>query len=205
LARWRLSSLVARLLTPGLSGAEIMDRGQAIALHPDEAHHIALSGDSRRRDFALGRHCARAALAQLGHDQAVIGRDISGAPLWPPGVTGSITHTRGYAAALAARTDRIRAIGLDAEHVGGVTEDLFARLFTPAERAALAYSQTSALTATILFSAKEAFFKTGLAGPHLMFQQIGIVLEGDGFRANGYRGRFTVENDLVLTALAIPA
>jgi hypothetical protein len=31
------------------------------------------------------------------------------------------------------------------------------------------------------------------------------VLEGDGFRANGYRGRFTVENDLVLTALAIPA
>jgi 4'-phosphopantetheinyl transferase EntD len=192
-------------MMPGLFGAEARDHGQEIELHPGEAHHVAQSGDSRRRDFALGRHCARAALAQLGQAEAVIGKDSSGAPLWPAGVTGSITHTRGYAAALVARTDCYRAIGLDCERIGGVGEDLFPRLFTLAESALLTNPQSRDLTATILFSAKEAFFKTGLAGPHLMFQHITIVLEGDRFQANGHPGRFALDDDLVLTALAIPA
>jgi 4'-phosphopantetheinyl transferase EntD len=199
-----LPDVIACVLMPGLFGAEITDHGQAMELHPGEAHHVTQSGDSRRRDFALGRHCARAALAQAGH-YAVIGRQASGAPLWPPGFTGSITHTRGYAAALAAPTDCYRAIGLDAERIGGVTEDLFPRLFTPTERALLENPQTRDLTATILFSAKEAFFKTGHAGPHLMFQQVAIELEGDSFLANGHPGRFAADDGLVLTALAIPA
>ena len=51
----------------------------------------------------LGRACARAALANLGQGEAVIGIDEAGAPLWPAGVVGSITHTKGYAAALVAK------------------------------------------------------------------------------------------------------
>ena len=88
-----MTRLVSRLLVPGLSGAEIWDEGQTVAIHGREEIHVAQSAPKRRRDFALGRSCARAALAELGHGEAVIAKGDDGAPLWPPGIAGSITHT----------------------------------------------------------------------------------------------------------------
>ncbi|HEY0265490.1 MAG TPA: 4'-phosphopantetheinyl transferase superfamily protein [Rhizomicrobium sp.] len=196
---------MARLLSPGLFGAEVVDRGQDAPLDPAEAVHVAKAGESRRRDFALGRACARAALAGLGHGDAVISIGAGGAPVWPPGIVGSITHTRGYAAALAADEGLFRALGLDAERIGGVAENLFPRLFTPQERAGLAALDGAARaeTATLFFSAKEAFFKTGLAGTRLSFHDIAVARTRDGFLANGHPGRFAVGNGLLLAALAI--
>ena len=93
---------------------------------------MANAAQKRRRDFALGRACARAALSALGRGDAVIGRDDNGAPQWPAGVLGSITHTKGYAAALVAETHDAGGVGVDAERVGGVTQDLWPRLFDAA-------------------------------------------------------------------------
>ncbi len=196
--------MLSRLLQPGLFGAEITDHGQPTALHPEEAALVAGAGEVRRRDFALGRFCAHAALMQLGQGEAVIGKAATGAPSWPAGIMGSITHTKGYAAALAARAGRFRAIGLDAERIGGVSEALFARLFTARERAALAVLAAGhrQRAATLLFSAKECLFKTGLAGTQLSFQEIEVILDEDGFAANGTRGRFATGDGLVLTVLA---
>ncbi|MDB5735264.1 MAG: 4-phosphopantetheinyl transferase [Alphaproteobacteria bacterium] len=200
-------SLVARILPPGIFAADIEDRGQVVPLHPGEEATVANAGEKRRRDFALGRACARAALAQAGVVDAVIARGEDGKPVWPTGFAGSITHTRGYAAALAARTADFIALGVDAERVGGVTDDLMPRLFDAAERDWLAGLDAArrSVMAAVLFSAKEACFKASAVGKVLAFQSIHIEVQGDALVARqpglgDLEGRFAVLGDLVLTA-----
>jgi 4'-phosphopantetheinyl transferase EntD len=198
--------LVSRILVPGLSGAEMEDAGQPLALHPQEEIVVAKAGPKRRRDFALGRACARAALAGLGQGEAGIGTGEGGAPLWPAGMVGSITHTSGYAAALVAQAGDFSAIGVDAERVGGVTQDLWPRLFDAAEREYLMGLDEAkrGTIATVIFSAKEACYKAWRIKGALAFRDIHITLEAGGFTATrsgeSLPGRSVVEGDLVLTA-----
>lgn len=191
--------MIASLLPPGLLGAELRDSGPALALHPQEEIHVARAAQKRRRDFAAGRACARAALAPLGWGDAVIGMDKDGAPLWPPGIAGSITHTSGYAAAVVSQT--FTGIGVDAERVGGVTQALWRRLFSEAEQAVLAADD--GVAATVMFSAKESAFKAWRLSRALGFRDIAIALDEGGFTAayagKTLRGRHAVEDDLVLT------
>jgi 4'-phosphopantetheinyl transferase EntD len=203
-----LSGLIARLLVPGLFGAEVWDTGQPVAVHPDEEIHVARSAEKRRRDFALGRACARAALANLGHGEAVIAKGDNDAPLWPPGLTGSITHTAGYAAALAGEQSNFIGIGIDAEQVGGVTPDLWPRLFTRREQESLRAAPDSLLAATLLFSAKEASYKALALRGALAFQEIEVSLTDGGFSAAHtdarVTGRYAVEKSVALVAAWIP-
>jgi 4'-phosphopantetheinyl transferase EntD len=203
-----LTGLIARLLMPGLSGAEIWDQEQVIALHPEEEIHVARAGEKRRRDFALGRTCARTALAGLGHGEAVIAKGDDGAPLWPDGITGSITHTQGYAAALVGESRNFAGIGIDAERAGGVTRDLWPRLFSRAEQAQIAVHSDPLLIATLLFSAKEASYKAwALKGP-LAFRDIEIVLDGGRFIAARAEARlggcYAVEKSVALVTAWLP-
>lgn len=199
-----MTALVSRLLVPGLSGAEIWDEGQAVAVHPDENVHVAGSAEKRRRDFALGRACARAALAEFGHGKAVIAKGADGAPLWPPGLVGSITHTGGYAAALIGESRNFAGIGIDAELAGGVTRDLWPRLFTTAEQEMLRTQTDPVLAATRVFSAKEASYKAWALMGALDFREIAVALEEGGFVATGpdgrLRGRHVLEKGVVLVA-----
>ncbi|HKY18610.1 MAG TPA: 4'-phosphopantetheinyl transferase superfamily protein [Rhizomicrobium sp.] len=194
-----------RILAPNIFGAEMHDRGQRVAVHPEEEVFVARAGEKRRRDFALGRACARAALRDLGRE-AAIGMAQSGAPLWPKDVVGSITHTQGYAAALVAEARHISGIGVDAERIGGVTQELWPRLFAPAERDYLmACKADKATMATLFFSAKEACYKAwGMSGG-LPFRDIQITPQNAGFRAERpgavLQGHYCVQGDLVLTAV----
>ena len=82
-------------------------------------------------------------------------------PLWPDGMVGSITHTHGYCAAVAARSDNVRAIGLDTEQAGRVKPELWRRICVAEEISwlnGLTQPQRE-LASTLIFSAKEAFYK----------------------------------------------
>jgi 4'-phosphopantetheinyl transferase EntD len=212
--RTETQSLVSRLLAPGMAGSEIGDVGQPVTIAPAEAMLVAKAAEKRRRDFALGRCCAHAALAELVGDSDVIGQSKDGAPHWPEKFCGSITHTAGYAAALAARRAAFLSLGLDAERLGGVTAKLWPRLFDAGECAMLTTltPDQQMRAATILFSAKEASFKawSPLGAKALSFRDIHIELDDqDGFdaisSAGALQGRFAVCGDLVLTAAFIPA
>jgi 4'-phosphopantetheinyl transferase EntD len=182
------------------------DAGQTVTLHPEEEIFVARAGAKRRRDFALGRSCARAALTQLGQAGAAIAVGEGGAPLWPGGSVGSITHTAGYAAALVADARRFGGIGVDAERVGGVTQDLWPRLFDAAERDFLmaVQDESRAVMATLFFSAKETAYKAWAMKGGLVFRDIRIAPEADSFTATRsgetLRGRYAVEGALMLTA-----
>jgi 4'-phosphopantetheinyl transferase EntD len=203
-----LSGLLLPLLAPGLFGAELWDEGQAVPLHPQEETYVARAAQKRRRDFALGRACARAALDRLGQGDAVIATGERGVPVWPPGIVGSITHTKAYAAAVVGDVGSFAGVGVDAERVGGVGEDLWPRLFGEAERRQLEGREDRALAATLLFSAKEAAYKAWALKGALAFRDIEIVLEKDGFLArqggDSVRGRHGAKGDLVVTAAWIP-
>lgn len=211
-------TLVSRVAPPPIASADFEDDGRAIAMHPTEAVHVAGSAEKRRRDFALGRACARIALAHLGVD-AILPKGEGGAPVWPRDIVGSITHTTGYAAALVAWRRDFQAIGIDAERIGRISPRMAGMLFGPAERAwldALGEAERNR-AATIFFSAKEAYYKAWhpVAGTPLGFHALHVRLEGDGFVASrpdamdGWAGvvtgRYAVEGNLVVTAICVPA
>jgi len=117
--------------------------------------------DKRRRDFALGRECARQALQKLGIASAPILRGTAGEPLWPLSVCGSITHCDGYCAATAARQAHIRGIGIDVERIQTLTDDVFNRISLEPEQAWIRDADPKIPWDILLFSAKESVFKLG--------------------------------------------
>lgn len=136
--------LLAPLLPPGIVAIE-RDAGSGPVL----------------RDFDAGRRCAALAAAEFGFDGSAIGKCADHRPDWPAGFTGSITHTEGFAAAAMGRRDRFSAIGIDIERTGRVTPELWGRIMNRSELDWIhgLPAGTQGAMATVVFSAKEAFYK----------------------------------------------
>ncbi len=102
-------------------------------LHPAEEALVSSAVPKRRREFAAGRACARAALAELGKAAGPILSGVRNEPRWPEGVIGSITHTNGYCAAAVASEDAIRSVGLDVERSDSMPRELWSYICTNEE------------------------------------------------------------------------
>lgn len=117
----------------------------------------------RQAEHLAGRLCARAALHSLSGQGPIPGRDSDGVPLWPQGITGSITHGNGQAAALVAWTRDWRGLGIDLEHQ--LQAERAARLAQEIltadelQRAAGLTADAFAQRVTLTFSLKESLFK----------------------------------------------
>ena len=75
---------------------------------------------SRVRSHLAGRHCAARALAQLPgvvDPGSAIPVGALGAPVWPAGIVGSISHSAAIAAAVVAPAHRWRGLGIDCERI----------------------------------------------------------------------------------------
>lgn len=121
-----------------------------------EADCLSTAGDYRKCEFAAGRDCARSALAQLGFERKPIMPDEYGVPRWPDGALGSISHSRGYCAAIAARSAAYRTLGLDLEKTNRLSPSAMKRTVHADEES---YVQDQQKRASLIFCAKEAFFK----------------------------------------------
>ena len=75
----------------------------------------------------------------------------------------------------SANSRHFAGIGIDAERVGGVTRDLWPRLFTAAEQDDVRAQADPLLAATLLFSAKEASYKAWALKGALAFREIEVV------------------------------
>ena len=211
---------IAALFATGVVAYQTRETIPAAALLPEEQQFLSRAVPKRVHEFAAGRVCARAALAKLGYAGGPLLMSADRAPLWPAGTTGSITHTDTFCAAAVAPSRQIRALGLDAEPARSVKPELWRRICTARELALLqAQDEQSALAAaTLIFSAKEAFYKCQhfLTGQWLGFSDVSITVEADGFtvhptrtleisqhRPGPWRGRYRREFGLVLTGLCI--
>lgn len=121
-----------------------------------EADCLSRAGDSRRREFLAGRECARAALEAIGYQRVPILPDPSGVPVWPEGALASISHSKGLCAAIAAKCGGYRILGLDLEKTNRLSPGAIQRTVHPHEEDYVGDDQKRA---SLIFSAKEAFFK----------------------------------------------
>lgn len=180
-ASWRIGFAA----TEALAGEE--------ALHPEEVALVAGASPERRSEFATGRQCARLALTSLGRgpDDEPVLRDDRGAPLWPPGVVGSITHCAGWTGAVAARSRPsrwgagIRGLGLDAEPAEPLPAGVLEVVASRADREALSRlgaERPGIPWDTVLFCAKEATYKAWypLTGIVLAHAAVGVDLSPSG-------------------------
>jgi 4'-phosphopantetheinyl transferase EntD len=151
-------------------------------LFPAEAATVAEAVEKRRREFTTGRMCARAALGNLGVPPAPIPRGEGGAPRWPSGIVGSITHCVGYRGAAVARAHDILAIGIDAEPDAALPDGVLDGVSLTGERARLR-DLAARIPGTswdrLLFSAKESVYKAWfpLARRWLDFADVDITID----------------------------
>lgn len=215
------TALIAALrgvLPEGVALAASDPSAPETGLWPEEAAGIARAVPARRREFAAGRRAARAALADIGLPPAAIPMGADRAPVWPAGVTGSISHGAGACVALVAYSDRLAGLGLDLEPAEVLPEDMLDTVCTAVERAAVT-QDASGLMARKLFCAKEASYKAQYAQSLalLEFHDLEITLDAvDGFTARllhtcppfpigtQWPGQVVMRDGIIAAAVALP-
>jgi 4'-phosphopantetheinyl transferase EntD len=153
------------ILPAGAVGAELLDEeGDVLAgeLFAEERAAIADASDGRRREFLGGRVCARRALELLGISPVAVPIGVDGAPVWPDGIVGSITHKGRYRAAAVAFATDVAGLGIDAELNAPLPAGVIERIASPAEIEAverLLADRPGLAWDRLLFSAKESAVK----------------------------------------------
>lgn len=131
------------------------------SLFPDERQYIANAAPGRRAEFATVRACARRALASLGASPCSFVPNPDRSPSWPPGVTGSMSHTHGCCAAAVSLDLGVIGVGIDIEVDCSLPNELESAICTDYERAWLDQqpnAERGHLT-RLIFSSKEAVYK----------------------------------------------
>ncbi|WP_416873895.1 4'-phosphopantetheinyl transferase family protein [Kitasatospora sp. SC0581] len=208
------AGVLAALLPPHVHCAESFGDPSEERLLPLEAAYIQDRSPRRRRQFATARALARQALGALGHPPVPLLPGPGGAPRWPVGVTGSITHTDGYTACAVAGTGRLTSLGIDAEPARPLPRGVLQLVSSASERGGLAeLPEGQAPWDTVLFSAKEAAYKAvhPLTGTWAPLAAIAVTVHADGtFTARHPHlpavrtGSWGVHRGTVVTTLALP-
>lgn len=167
----------------------------------------------RPAEFAAGRACARAALERLGVGACEPGILEDGAPSWPEGIIGSISHSQGLAAAVAARRGEIEGLGLDVARIRSVDSDIAGMFATASERSWLSSlpAATRPFWALVLFGAKESFQKCARPvlgrlpaprsiGIRILAESSTLAAVVEDAHAWTWRGRFAVDGGYLLAA-----
>lgn len=219
-ARAQRAVSVEKLFPPGVIAYEFRGVASADDLFPSERACVARSVEQRVREFAAGRLCARAGLAELGLNPTAVlpGRDRM--PIWPSGIVGSITHTDSYCVAVVGLETHFAAIGVDSERIEDVSPSLW-RLTMRAEELSRLQSLEEAACqqmAALTFSAKEAFYKCqyALTRSWLGFEDVVVHVAGNAFEISVVEaahpihdmlspciGRFKVDEALIVAGIAV--
>ncbi|MFC3574053.1 4'-phosphopantetheinyl transferase [Streptomyces yaanensis] len=204
--------------------------GDDVSLYPEEEAVIARAVDKRRREFTAVRGCARRAMEKLGVPPGPVLPGERGAPRWPDGLVGSMTHCQDYCAAALVPAADVASLGIDAEPHDRLPDGVLDTVALPTEQTRLrelARSHPSIHWDRLLFSAKESVYKAWfpLTGKWLDFLEADIeihpgtalVLSGgfrarllvpgplvDGRRVEAFDGRWTVQQGLAATAVVVP-
>jgi 4'-phosphopantetheinyl transferase EntD len=217
--------MIREVLPAAVSAAEAFDDPPGAVLFPEETAAIARAGDKRRREFTTARICARRALAGLGLPPSPILPGERGAPTWPDGIVGSMTHCPAYRAAAVARAHEVLTVGIDAEPNDRLPDGVLELISLQQERVMLAGLPAGYGTCwdRLLFSAKESVYKAWfpLTRRWLGFEGAQITIDPDKSTFDAmlliaasevgphlpaaFTGRWIQRDGLLLTAIAVAA
>ncbi|WP_231384089.1 4'-phosphopantetheinyl transferase [Cellulomonas sp. URHD0024] len=183
-------------------------------LFPEEELAVARAVPSRRTEYAAVRTCARAALTRLGPGPVAVPSAPDRAPIWPPGVVGSMTHCDGFRAAAVAHADAWTGIGIDAEVLEPLPPEVLSLVMSSAEQAAISELDPVICADRIVFSAKESVYKvwSPITNAWLGFEHVEVRIGPGTFTArllvrglgtDLLHGRWAVGDGLVVTAVAL--
>ncbi|WP_217166627.1 4'-phosphopantetheinyl transferase superfamily protein [Streptomyces sp. AC512_CC834] len=201
-----------------------------LPLLPEEEEIVARAVAKRRREFTVVRSCARRAMEKLGVPAQPVLTGERGAPRWPAGLAGSMTHCDGYCAAALVRLTDLASLGVDAEPDGPLPDGVLESIALPAEAVRLRRldaERPGIHWDRLLFSAKESVYKAWfpLTGKWLDFSEADIEISVgpddprggtlraallvpgptvDGRRLTHFDGRWTARDGLVATAVTVP-
>ncbi|WP_229074522.1 4'-phosphopantetheinyl transferase superfamily protein [Actinoplanes sp. DH11] len=215
-----LNEILPPLVCAAETTADLLD----VSLYPEEEAAVARAVPKRRREFITVRACARTALAGLGCGPSPLIPGERGAPGWPSGVVGSMTHCDGYRAAAVAMAEHMVTVGIDAEEHAPLPDGILAAVSSPRERAHLAVLAARSPRVhwdRLLFSAKESVYKAWfpLTRRFLEFEEAEVEFAADGTfgarllvpcpvvagaRLRGFTGRWLTRDGIALTAIAVP-
>jgi 4'-phosphopantetheinyl transferase EntD len=165
------------------------------SLTDDERTFFESLSAGRKPTWLAGRIAMHEALRDLGIEAGSILTNKRGAPELPVGVTGSISHKRTLAVALAARQEGGLSLGVDLEPVPASPPaptdpgwdsrpDISNRVMTPEELTALATVAPAERRHEVVlhFSLKEALYKAinPLIGRYVSFQEASVLPHPDG-------------------------
>lgn len=135
----------------------------------------------RKAEFFAGRYCAKRSLSLLDGTIADIHISPQRYPLWPVHVVGSISHSGNQAIAVTARKVDMRGLGVDIQYeVDSTTCKAIKNqiIFGNEEEIILKCDEINIKTLfTIVFSAKESFFKAAFAevGRYFDFSAVSVT------------------------------
>jgi len=164
-----LASALDLILPPAFIHDTRRNEDMMATLAPEEQAMAAEMNGSRRAEFTTARLMIRELMKVISPNQKEknppVLNDKDGAVIWPPSVTGSISHTKGICSVVVTSQKKSSTrVGIDIETRGRLSEESKRRISSKSEQArveAWASSQQLSLqdAYTIVFSAKEAFFK----------------------------------------------
>lgn len=219
-----LEDLRARLVAlvgPGVcAGVLAVEDRHVEALYPEEHALVARAVLKRQRELATGRVLARRLLADVGAPPGPLSSGPDRAPLWPPGFSGSISHTDDVCVAAVAPTSVRASLGVDVEHRRDLSPALARIVLTERERAMIARMPDDGALGILCFSAKEAVYKAQYPFTRTILEfddvELELDLDAERFTAELVRaevrgrvptrleGRFSRTERWVLTALVWP-
>lgn len=158
-------------------------------VHADELSFTAMMTAHRRGAFLAGRRALRAALHEVAPDIAAypLLQTGRGAPRLPEGWTGSISHKRTRAIAMAAPSSG-GLIGVDLEERPTARDlerpSIASKILTAAERDAIGHLEAHAHRESTLvrFAIKEAIYKAidPYVGRYVKFTEVELDVSDDG-------------------------
>jgi enterobactin synthetase component D len=139
----------------------------------------------RQGEFLAGRVLVQTALRLLGHQKFSVAIGKHRAPIWPPGLSGSISHSEGRCVCVIVPDERA-SVGIDIEKIasGRSFEAIFSQTLDSRERDMIA-SQAEFdvnVLASLVFSAKETLFKAlyPIVGEYFDFDAAQLVYVPEG-------------------------
>lgn len=176
------------------------------ALMPEEAASFTTSVAKIKRASGSARIVARELLAQIGIPEAAVPKAISGAPIWPDGVVGSISHNSQIAIVAVALSRDVGALGIDIEPAEFLPFDLLEHIATPRELQRIAEDPFGG---RLLFTAKEAVYKAVYPLDHEFLEHQDVEIDIANCRAQVRNGRaiklrFSVSSHIIVLGFFPP-
>lgn len=179
--------------------------------------HLSASPTMRKDEYLAGRLCAFKAAEEKGINLNDLQAGQTREPLWPPGVVGSISHSKTRAISCVARASEYKSIGMDTEVVmDDLTIEKVKHIVSLPEEIDILKGTTPEISFnikfTLLFSIKESLYKAlyPLNKKFIDFNEVSLTdisfqksIFTVLYKKLSFQGSFFIEGESVITVLAI--